>query len=535
MIRWILNQQNADGGWGLHTAGTSTINATVLYYVTLGILGVHEFHADVARARQKLMDLDGALLSPQWARYWLALLNLYRWDGVQPVPSEIWALPEWVPFHPGDVYLPVSFLYSSKHQMEPNPLIIAIRKEIYSEPYENIQVGAQERRKPMSPFLKVANSAIFLWEIYSAANETVLDLIRREDENTSYNDIAPVNKAFHMVAVYFSAGPHSEELRLHHEKVTPFFWMGSNGLNCGGTNGAQLRDTAFSVISIAEADDLVDPYRQKIKGGWPFSTKGQSHIVSDCATEGLKATLMLQEELKYDKLISDRRLQDCVDTLLHMQNPDGGFGSYERARTGTFVELLNPAELSDRCIIEYSYPECSAAVVTALSLFNKHFPEYAAENIKTTITATTRYLEREKRPDGKGLVAVGRTYSTYAAVRQGCEFLLAKQREDGGRGEHWTSCEQKKYLEHPQNQVVNTAWAVLGLMAAHYPYGTAISRGLELIRPRQQKSGEWLQEANTLNRSTIEYPNYKFIFPIRALGRFEHEYLPKIKAGTSIQ
>ena len=43
-------------------------------------------------------------------------------------------------------------------------------------------------------------------------------------------------------------------------------------------------------------NDLTDPYRQKRKGGWPFSTKDNGYIVSDCAAEGMKAVLLLQEQ-----------------------------------------------------------------------------------------------------------------------------------------------------------------------------------------------------------------------------------------------
>lgn len=38
-------------------------------------------------------------------------------------------------------------------------------------------------------------------------------------------------------------------------------------------------------------------YRQATKGAWPFSTKTQGYTVSDCAAEGLKAVLFLQENM----------------------------------------------------------------------------------------------------------------------------------------------------------------------------------------------------------------------------------------------
>ena len=95
-------------------------------------------------------------------------------------------------------------------------------------------------------------------------------------------------------------------------------------------------------------------------------------------------------------LISDDRLFDTVDTLLTMQNRDGGFASYELVRGPSWLELLNPAEVFGELIlsttvfslnragnimIEYEYPECTTSVITSLSIFRKHHPSYRAKEI----------------------------------------------------------------------------------------------------------------------------------------------------------
>jgi lanosterol synthase len=72
-----------------------------------------------------------------------------------------------------------------------------------------------------------------------------------------------------------------------------------------------------------------------------------------------------------------------------------------------------------------------------------------------------------------------------------------------------------------------TAWACIGLLEAKYPDRSAIERGLKLIMSRQQPNGEWLQEAieGVFNKSCmISYPNYKFVFPMKALGKFAQRY-----------
>ena len=45
------------------------------------------------------------------------------------------------------------------------------------------------------------------------------------------------------------------------------------------------------------------------------------------------------------KLISTQRIYDAVDIMLSLQNPDGGFASYEVIRGPQWLELLNPAEV----------------------------------------------------------------------------------------------------------------------------------------------------------------------------------------------
>ncbi|KAI9648393.1 Lanosterol synthase (Oxidosqualene--lanosterol cyclase) [Ciborinia camelliae] len=473
--------------------------------------------------------------------------------------------------------------------MDLNPLLEHLREEIYIQPFSEIEfseyhdtVAATDMKKPYSRFLQAMNSSMRIWEKYlrpnwinKAANIAVRNLIRREDENTEYNCLAPVNKAFHMAVISFADGKDSAEIARHTEKISTYLWQGTKGMTSGGTNGLQLWDTAFTVIAVVEAglgsspefkemmekalsflditqfqDNLNDPYRQQRKGGWPFSTKDNGYIVSDCSAEGMKAVLLLQEKCKFPKLISQSRLEDCVDTLLTMQNKDGGFGSYEKARGSPAMELLNPAEIFDRIMVEYSYVECSTAVLTSLSLFRKYYPSYRSQEVETTIFLVLKYIRAAQMPDGswygswgicftygtffalESLASVGEQYGNSDQVKKACDFLVEKQMEDGGWGERYEACERQVWVNHEKSQVVNTAWAVLGLMTARYPDKKVVERGLELIRNRQQPNGEWLQEAveGVFNRTCmIGYPNYKFIFPIQALGRYDTDYLPYMK------
>lgn len=216
-----------------------------------------------------------------------------------------------------------------------NSLLEDLRKEIYVQPFSSIKfakhrnrVASTDIKRPKSTILKAMDPVLVFWEtflkpswLHSNSTKVVRDLIQREDENTNYNDLAPVNKAFQMTAVYFSDGEDSVSLAKHREKLPTYLWQSEEGMTCSGTSGAQVWDTALTVLAVVQAglaqhdrfkssmtkalefldvsqlrDNLSDPYRQQRKGGWPFSTKDNGYVVSDCAAEAMKAVILLQEE-----------------------------------------------------------------------------------------------------------------------------------------------------------------------------------------------------------------------------------------------
>ncbi|KAI9878912.1 MAG: Lanosterol synthase (Oxidosqualene--lanosterol cyclase) [Pleopsidium flavum] len=593
---YLFRRQNPeDGGWGLHIEGESTVFGTAMNYVVLRLLGVGEEDKRMVKARGTLYKLGGAVNGPHWAKFWLSVLGVMEWDAVNPVPPELWLLPDWVPIapwrwwiHMRQVFLPMSYIYSRRFSYPPTPLTRQLREELYTSPYESIDflshrnsISPRDNYHPKTFFLNSINWALVnVWNPYlrlnslaKRAEDWAFDLIRREDENTDYANLGPVNGPMNLLACYIHDGEDSYSVRRHRERMHDFLWMKNEGMLMNGTNGVQTWDTSFLVQAVVEAglaqdpkwkpmllkaleflddqqirDDVPDQalcYRQRRKGAWAFSTREQGYTVSDCTSEALKATILLQNTPGYPTLISTSRLQDAIDTLLTMQNPSGGFASYEPTRGSPYLEYLNAAEVFGRIMIEYDYPECTTAVVTALSLFATHHPTYRAETIRTVTRSALAYIRAAQRPDGswygswgicftyagmfalESLASVGETYSNSERVRRACAFLLDKQMHDGGWGESYRSCETAVYTHHERSQVVQTAWACIALMEAAFPDRAPVASGLRLLMRRQRASGEWMQEGieGVFNKSCmISYPNYKFIFPIKALGMFAKRY-----------
>ncbi|KAF2274408.1 lanosterol synthase [Westerdykella ornata] len=593
----FARQHPVDGGWGLHIEGESSVFGTAMNYTVLRLLGVDAEDPRLVKARETLWKLGGALNGPHWAKFWLSVLGVLHWDVVNPCPPELWLLPDWVPvapwrwwIHMRQVFQPMSFIYSRRWSYPLNDLTRELRKELVPEPFDSINFDA--RRNTIAPtdnyhpktwILRVLFWFLaWIWfpllrteGLKRRAEEHVWWLIEREDENTDYANLGPVNGPMNTLVSYIKLGPDSVPFKEHLKTLPEFLWMNKEGMLMNGTNGVQVWDTAFTIQAANDCGFTADPkwhktltkalefledhqiraecreqakcYRQQRKGAWGFSNRKQGYTVSDCTSEGLKSVLILQKHPSgaYPQLVPDERLKDAIDVLLTMQNPSGGCASYEPTRGSELLEYLNAAEVFGKIMVEYDYPECTTAVITGLHLFQKYYPDYRTEEIRRFKERAINYIRRAQRPDGswygawgicftyatwfalESLACAGETYANSERVRRACLFLLGHQMEDGGWGETYRSCEIGEWCQHEKSQVVQTAWALVGLLEAEYPEKEPIKKGIRLIMERQQANGEWLQEAieGVFNKSCmISYPNYKFIFTIKALGMYAKRF-----------
>jgi lanosterol synthase len=498
-----------DGGWGLHIEAESSVFGTAMNYTILRLVGVEADHPKMVKARGTLHKLGGALRGPHWAKFWLSVLGVMKWDIVNPVPPELWLLPDWVPFAPWRwwihmrmVFLAMGYIWSKRWVAEETDLVRELRQELFVEPWEEINwashrndIADADNYHPKSWLLNTIN--LLLVNIYNPyirpkalakkAEDWVSELIDMEDENTDFADLAPVNSVMNLVVCYIRDGPDAYSVKRHRERVHEFLWVTNEGLLCNGTNGVQCWDTAFAIQTVMDAGLTQDPrwkpmlmnaleylesqqirenvreqarsYRQQRKGGWAFSNKDQGYAVSDCVSEALKSVIILQKTPGFPTLIDDQRIFDAIDTLLTYQGPSGGCASYEPPRAGTWMEMLNAAEVFGRIMVEYDYPECTTAVVTALSLFHKHWPEHRGKEIESFIDRAVGYIKIAQFADGswygswgicftyatmfalESLSSIGETYNNSTHSKRGCDFLVSKQRKDGGWSECYKVCQ----------------------------------------------------------------------------------------------
>lgn len=604
MVRYLRSVQLPDGGWGLHIEDKSTVFGTALSYVSLRILGIGPDDPDLVRARNILHKKGGAVTIPSWGKFWLAVLNVYSWEGINTLFPEMWLLPEWFPAHPStlwchcrQVYLPMSYCYAARLSASEDPLVQSLRQELYVEDYASIDWPAQKNNvcpddmyTPHSWLLHVVYGLLNLYERFHSTSlrkwaiQLLYEHVAAEDRFTKYISIGPISKTINMLIRWSVDGPSSPAFQEHVSRIKDYLWLGLDGMKMQGTNGSQTWDTSFAVQALLEAGahrrpeflpclqkaheflrlsqvpdnnpDYQKYYRHMHKGGFPFSTVDCGWIVADCTAEALKAVLLLQEQCpSITEHVPRERLYDAVAVLLSMRNSDGGFSTYETKRGGHLLELLNPSEVFGDIMIDYTYVECTSAVMQALRHFREYFPDHRATEIRETLNQGLDFCRKKQRADGswEGSWGVCFTYGTWfgleafacmghiyqnrtacAEVARACNFLLSRQMADGGWGEDFESCEQRRYVQSAGSQVHSTCWALMGLMAVRHPDISAQERGIRCLLGKQLPNGDWPQEntSGVFNKScAISYTNYRNIFPIWALGRFSSLYPDNTLAG----
>jgi squalene/oxidosqualene cyclase-like protein len=583
MLRYLRNTQNQDGGWGLHIESHSYQFTSVIIYAAMRLHDVPADDPALVRARKFILDNGGPLASASWGKFCLALLNLYDYRGMNPVPPELWLLPEALPFHPSRmwchsrmVYMPMSYLYGARVQMPVDARVQAIRGELYEQPYAQVdwesardRVAPSDNYTPLSSLANAANRAMLAHEalpvkpLRKRALAEVLDQIEAEDRNTHYVCLGPVNKPYNMW-VWHHARRGGPEFQKHVEKLPEYLWRAEDGTKVQGYHSSQVWDTAFAaqaLVATGEAErclptleranrylddnqvkrDLPDrkrSYRDPTRGGWGFSNKDNGWIVSDCTAEALRAVLAVRELVQAP--MKQEELRAAVGYLLWSQDASGGWASYEPPRTGPWLEQLNVANVFGDIMIDYTYVECTASSLIGLARYRDAFPNDPVNaQIGAAIERARDYLLARQRADGswEGCWGICFTYGTWFgieglraaglpaehdSIRRAVAFLEQHQQADGGWGETAESNYRRRYVQAESGQAVMTSWALLGLIAAGRGQSTSVQRGVDFLVARQRADGSYPPEriAGMFNKTcAIHYDNYLKVFPLWALAQ----------------
>jgi squalene-hopene/tetraprenyl-beta-curcumene cyclase len=224
--------------------------------------------------------------------------------------------------------------------------------------------------------------------------------------------------------------------------------------------------------------------------------------------------------------------QRALAWVLALQNRDGGWGAFDRDNDHEF--LCHVPFADHNAMIDPSTPDLAGRVLEAMGRVGRRIGDPA-------IDRAVAYMRRSQQADGSwfgrwgvnyiygtwqavvGLTAVGLPPSDPSIVR-GSNWLLAHQQPTGGWGESPDSYAQPHLRGQGPTTASQTAWAVMGLIAAGHARGAAVTRGIGYLLKRQRDDGTWHEEEFTGTGFPqvfyLRYHYYPIYFPMLALAQW---------------
>jgi squalene-hopene/tetraprenyl-beta-curcumene cyclase len=268
-------------------------------------------------------------------------------------------------------------------------------------------------------------------------------------------------------------------------------------------------------------------------GGWAFQYENPHYPdVDDTAVVGM--LLHRNGDPAHEASIARAR-----EWIVGMQSSDGGpmdggWGAFEPENTHLY---LNHIPFADHgALLDPPTSDVTARCVSFLAQIGM-----AADD--PVMVRALAYLRREQEADGSwfGRWGTNYIYGTWSvlcalnaagvapedpAMRRAVDWLASVQREDGGWGEDEESYGTASHGRYKESTPSQTAWAVLGMMAAGRSDHPAVARGIAYLSATQRADGEWTEKPYTAvgfpRVFYLRYHGYRLYFPLLALARYRN-------------
>ncbi|MGI8971747.1 MAG: squalene--hopene cyclase, partial [Dehalococcoidia bacterium] len=234
-------------------------------------------------------------------------------------------------------------------------------------------------------------------------------------------------------------------------------------------------------------------------------------------------------------------IERAVEWMLQMQGRDGGWASFDVDNNRLIFTHIPFAD--HNAMLDPSTADISARTLEMLGLTagSREVPPQCRAVIESAMERAIQFLRSEQEEDGAwyGRWGVNYIYGTWLALqglraaslpadapecRRGAAWLRSVQNPDGGWGESPASYDVPALRGPGPSTASQTAWALLGLMAAEEQNSDAVARGVRFLIETQDEDGSWREDQFTGTGFPrvfyLKYHLYRLYFPLMALARY---------------
>jgi squalene-hopene/tetraprenyl-beta-curcumene cyclase len=567
---YLRRIQGGHGGWSLFHGGAFDISASVKAYFCLKMIGDSPDAPHMARARAAILAQGGALRASVFTRIMLAEFGELSWGDVPTIPVELVLLPRWFPIHLSRMS------YWARTFIVPMLVLAALRVRARNARGIRIQelFATTGKARPKAPTHQKRGWALFfnaLDRVLKVAEPLWPKSLRRRaiercagfvTERLNGEDglgaiYPPMANA---VMMYDALGypPEHPHRAIARRAIDKLLVIREDEAYCQPCV-SPVWDTVLAAHALMEvgAEEAVAAARRglgwllplqelevkgdwaerrpKVRpGGWAFQYRNTHYPDLDDTAVVVMAMDRARREFRagdgYDEAVSRG-----TEWTVGLQSRNGGWGAFDADNVDHY---LNNIPFADHgALLDPPTADVSARCVSMMAQLGETADSPA-------MRAGLNYLRREQMADGSwfGRWGVNYVYGTWSAlcalnaagldtgdpcVRKAADWLVAIQNPDGGWGEDCTSykLDYRGYEPAPSN-ASQTAWALLGLMAAGEVDHPAVARGIAYLRQTQDATGLWRQDAYTGGGFPrvfyLRYHGYPAFFPLWALARYRN-------------
>jgi squalene-hopene/tetraprenyl-beta-curcumene cyclase len=567
---YLRRQQGAHGGWPLFRDGDFDMSASVKAYFALKMIGDSPQAPHMVRAREAILSRGGAKHSNVFTRILLALYQVMKWTSVPVMPVEIMLLPRWFPFHLSKisywgrtVIVPLLVLRAVK-PVAKNPRAVTIDELFVENPRE---IGPPEKAPHQSlawfTVFRVIDAVLRAAEPWfpvslrqralARAVEFVTERLNGEDGlGAIYPAIA--NSVMMFEALGFPKDhPDAATARAAVDRLVVVSDREAYCQPCV----SPVWDTALACHALLEAGDeaaavsarrglqwllpkqVLDVQgdwaarRPNVRpGGWAFQYANPHYPdLDDTAVVLMALDRMRKRQPTRDFETAIARGREWIEGLL---SRNGGWGAFDADNT---FHYLNNIPFADHgALLDPPTEDVTARCVSMLAQFGER------PQTNPMLRAAIDFLRDTQLQDGSwyGRWGMNYIYGTWSAlsalnaagldsdadlVRTGADWLISIQNPDDGWGEDGTSYKiGYRGYERAPSTASQTAWALLGLMAAGRAQEEAVVRGIAYLARTQNQDGFWTEPRFTATGFPrvfyLRYHGYRRYFPLWALARY---------------
>ena len=569
---YLRRIQGDHGGWPLFRDGPLDISATVKAYFALKVIGDFVDADHMRRAREAVRARGGAERANVFTRIMLALFGFIPWRAVPVIPVEVVLLPRWFPFHldkisywSRTVIVPLLVLMVKKPRAR-NAKGIRI-DELFLAPPESIgpTPKAPQQNASWFWFFRGVDSVLRVTEPFfpqstrqRAVDRAVTWTIEHLNGEDGLGAIFPAmaNSVMMLAALGYAEGhPHRviarksiEKLLVAHDDeaycqpcVSPVWDTGLVAhalLEVGGERTVAQVKRGLDWLVPKQVLDVRGDWvarRPDIRpGGWAFQYANAHYPdVDDTAV-----VAMAMDRVQVQSGREDYR--DAIDRarewILGMQSANGAWGAFDA--DNEYYYLNNIPFADHGALLDPPTEDVTARCLSMLAQFGETIGSSAA------VARGVDYLRRTQLAEGSwygrwGMNYIYGTWSVLCALnvvgvdhgapemRKAVDWLVAIQNEDGGWGEDGASYKlDYRGYERAPSTASQTAWALLGLMAAGEVDHPAVARGIKFLSESQGGDGFWDEPRYTATGFPrvfyLRYHGYSKLFPVWAMARYRN-------------